>query len=111
MKFIHAHGFEYRFGAIAEQDIHGKEMLPCASVNDGIGAAGIISYHATDHRAVGCGRFWSEKQTMRFQEHIQLIADHTRLHPYPFFACIQLEDFIKILGDVNDDSMAYNLSG
>src|SRR5690242_21088859 len=76
-------------------------MLAGASINNRVGTTRIISYHSANHCPVRRGSFGSKIQTVWFQEHVELIPDHTWLHAHPFFFLIYFEDFSKIFRNID----------
>ena len=57
MESIDVQFFEFHFRSIAEEGFDRQKMFARTSVYYRVGAAGIVTHHATDHGAVGGRRF------------------------------------------------------
>ncbi len=76
-------GTERDFRPIAQKPAGRHEMFAGGSVDDGIGATGVVADHASDHGAVGDGGLGSKEEPVRLEESIQFVADDPRLYRAP----------------------------
>ena len=98
-------------GAVAEKAAGGDEVLARATVDDRVGAAGVVADHAADHRAVGSGGLGGEEQAMRLEEKVEHVAHDARLHAHTALRDVEGHDAIEVAADVDDYAAPHDLAG
>ena len=111
VKFIETDSFKNCLGTITEKSGHLEQVLPGTTVDHGIGAAGIIPHHSSHHGSVGRAGLGTKEESMGFEEHVEFIADHAWLHPYPMFFFIEFNYLGKVFRYIHNDPVAHYLSG
>src|SRR5437899_7599961 len=86
-------------------------MVDRLTVDDGSGAGRVVADHAAQVGPAGGRHFGSELQTMDSDGPVQLVQDHTRLHPYRPRRRIDIEDAVEILAAVENKARANRLPG
>ena len=86
-------------------------MVACAAVDDGVGAAGIVADHASDHRTIGGRSFWPEKSAVRLEIEIEIVAHHTGLHAHAVRFVVVRENTIQMPTEIDDNPITYDLPG
>ena len=84
--------------------------MPCAAVDQRMGAAGIVAEHAADAAAVAGRCLRAEMQSVRLEGKVELVPHHTRLHAGPPLLLVDLQDLVPPL-DVNHNPLAHDLPG
>ena len=111
MDFGKGEVLEGGFGAVAEEDFDFENVVAGGAVDEGVGAAGIITCHAADHAAAGGGGLGSEHETVGFEVLGEFVANDTGLEAYPFFIDVELDNVCPVLRYIDHDSLSDDLSG
>ena len=99
------------FHAAVTQDAFGfQDMMTCAAIDKGMGAAGIVAEHAAYAATVACGGLGTEEESVRFQGEVEFVEDDARLHPCPAFFSIDFQDLLEMFADVDHYAAAHHLS-
>lgn len=102
---------ESDFAAVREKAFGGDKVLAGAAVDNRVGATGIVAQHAAEHGPVLGGGLGPEEFAVGSEVSVELVAYHARLDAGPAFGCVDLEDLSEVLGYVDDDALADDLTG
>ena len=81
-----------------------------ATLNDRMGAGGIVRDHAADGGPVGGGDIRRELQAMRLDMVIEFIQHAARLDPDPAFISVDFQNAIEVFGKIENDAGADRLA-
>jgi len=98
-------------GAIAQEAAGRDEVLARGAVDDGIGAAGVVAYHPTDHCPISGGGLGGEKEAVGLQGEIQFIAHDARLHADATLGGIDRDDLVEVPTHIDHQAFAHDLTG
>ena len=94
-----------------EQDaVQLKHMVARFAIGATALPAGVGIDHATHGRAVRSGQFRREEQAMGLEGGVELILDHTGLHPHPTLLGIDFEDAVHVPRQIHDHAIGQRLA-
>src|SRR6516225_2468274 len=76
-----------------------------------MGPCRVVANHSADRCSIGCCRIRSEEEPHGPKMQIELFLNHTGLDQGPAFFRIHLEHAIEIFRHVDDNCIAYGLTG
>ena len=94
----------------------GEHHVQLSNVVDGLApeyrvrAARVIPHGAADVAAVACAGVGREKHAVRRQMVVQLVEDDAGLSADPALFSVDLDYIVHVLGEVDDDGVAYRLT-
>ena len=79
------------------------QVLACAAIDNGVGAAGVVADHASDHAAVLRGGFGREKKAVRNKSEIEFIADNAGLDTHAAPPGVDLQNAGQVTRHIDHD--------
>ena len=107
----HSKGFECLDRAVAEHSHSLQHMMPRAAVDQRMGAARVVTHHATDAASIAGRCLGAEEQSIGLERTVQLVAHHTWLDPGPTLLSVYLKDVAPVSTDIGHDARTHHLSG
>ena len=99
------------FRAVGEKAFDFEDVVASATVDERVGAAGVVAEHAADAASVAGGGLGAEKEAVGFEGEVEFVANHAGLDPRPTLGGIYFENVVEVTADIDDDAAADDLAG